>query len=324
MKKFILKPEIVKNILEGPDPHDTPIILTHKNIYIFPSKLGLIWFALLSIMFLIGLNYRNNLVLTLCFGLVSFSLVSMIYTFFQLYDLKISSPGNGKDCFTGEFSEFSLYVQENRGKIRYLKIKTKDYYKDFILYPNSNIVVTYRVKAESRGIIYAPKLTILSYYPFGIFRCWTVQRFSDHAFVYPRPVFYPELNKRNKQDTMVMEGEYGLGVEDFMSLDEYQPTDPSSKIYWKIYAKNNKLIKKVFYGGEGSTIIWLDLNNYLPYYDLEKALGILCYQILEAAKTGAHYGLKLDNLIIGPGIGDAHKQKCLKALATYPENPLRS
>jgi len=319
LKKFSLKPEIVKNILEGPDPQDTPIILTHKNIYIFPSKFGLIWFVLLSIMFLIGLNYRNNLVLILCFALISFSLVSMIYTFFQLYDLKISPSGNGKDCFAGEFCEFFLYIQENKGKVRYLEIKTKDYKREFILHSHSNKVVKYKVKTKSRGIIYAPKFIILSYYPFGIFRCWTVQRFSNQAFVYPRPVSTPELNKKNKKDTMVMNGESGLGVEDFMSLDKYQPTDPGSKIYWKAYAKNNRLIKKVFYGGEGTHIIWLDLNNYFPYHDLEKALGILCYQILEAAKIGACYGLRLDNLTFGPKGGEEHKQKCLKALATYPE-----
>ncbi|GAB6886555.1 hypothetical protein JCM13304A_00530 [Desulfothermus okinawensis JCM 13304] len=142
-------------------------------------------------------------------------------------------------------------------------------------------------------------------------------RFSDQALVYPKPIPHPGVNFLKNRDSVLLEGDSGSGVEDFLSLDKYQPTDPSSKIYWKIYAKNNKLIKKIFHGGEGSTIIWLDLRDYIQY-GMEKALGILCFHVIEASKKGQIYGLKLDKLVIAPDLGEKQKQKCLKALARYP------
>jgi len=60
--------------------------------------------------------------------------------------------------------------------------------------------------------------------------------------------------------------------------------------------------------------LWLeDAQTGLP--DGEARISRLAAWILQADKLGQDYGLRLPGLTVRPGNGEAHKRRCLEALA---------
>ena len=70
-------------------PKSDSATLTLRNVYIFFSREGLLFAVLLIITFIAGINYGNNLVLGLCFYLVSVWLISFHVTFAHISGLKV-------------------------------------------------------------------------------------------------------------------------------------------------------------------------------------------------------------------------------------------
>jgi hypothetical protein len=46
-------------------------------------------------------------------------------------------------------------------------------------------------------------------------------------------------------------------------------------------------------------------------------LSRLCAWVLQAERLGLDYGLRLGTVAVGPDQGEAHKRRCLEALARY-------
>ena len=70
-------------------PKSDSATLNLRNVYIFFSREGLLFALLLLITFIAGVNYGNNLILGLCFYLVSVWLVSLHVTFAHISGLQI-------------------------------------------------------------------------------------------------------------------------------------------------------------------------------------------------------------------------------------------
>ena len=52
-------------------PPSAKVTLGHKGIFILPSAFGLVWLALVVLLYLFGTNYQNNLVIGLSLLLAS-------------------------------------------------------------------------------------------------------------------------------------------------------------------------------------------------------------------------------------------------------------
>ena len=70
-------------------PRADEATLSIRNVYIFFSREGLLFALLLVITFIAGVNYANNLVLGVCFYLVSMWLISVYLTFSHVSGLKV-------------------------------------------------------------------------------------------------------------------------------------------------------------------------------------------------------------------------------------------
>jgi uncharacterized protein (DUF58 family) len=105
------------------------------------------------------------------------------------------------------------------------------------------------------------------------------------------------------------------GAEDFKGLKSYQPGDPLQHIAWKAYSRGQGLFTKMFVGEAGATAV-LDWNS-LSEPDAERKLSRLCDMVLRACRRNLVFGLKLPGKTIEPDRGEAHRQKCLQALALY-------
>jgi uncharacterized protein (DUF58 family) len=69
-----------------------------------------------------------------------------------------------------------------------------------------------------------------------------------------------------------------------------------------------------------SAELWLDwIDARAP--DPEARLGVLAHWVLETERLGQGYGLRLPGVSIPPGRGEAHRARCLEALALHGEAP---
>ncbi len=314
--KGIFLPRILKTIIEGPPPSRHAVTLTHRNIFVVPSKRGLLFLSSLLVLLFLGLNYRNNMVLLFCFLLGSCALVSIIYSFLQLYGLKVE-PGVGEEVFAGEVACFEIFIHEYMGRIRFLEIVAGEEEVFWKIYPWKRNQVFFKIKTEKRGRILYPRFECISRYPLGLFRTWSVFRFYQETIVYPKPLPPPrEKFTPIFQEIEGGEGKEGRGTSELIYLDEYGAFDSYKKIYWRLYARDDRLVKKVFVG-DGTPVIWFSLNMFREY-PLEEALGFLCYLIRKAEGSFLiEYGLELDGERVLPSRGEAHMRSCLRCLALY-------
>jgi uncharacterized protein (DUF58 family) len=93
----------------------------------------------------------------------------------------------------------------------------------------------------------------------------------------------------------------------------YRRGDPLKRIVWKKWAKSDELVSRDTCQAHGQTL-WLDARD-TGLADPEKQLSRLCAWVLQADQAELIYGLRLSGLEIAPASGEAHKKRCLQALA---------
>src|SRR5690606_21619405 len=106
----------------------------------------------------------------------------------------------------------------------------------------------------------------------------------------------------------------GEGLDDFRGLRPYQPADGRRRLDWKAYARGQGLRVKDFAAQAGDRCL-LDLAQLAG--PLEERLANLCAGVLRFSEQGVTFELRLATERLGPAIGRAHRDACLRALALY-------
>ena len=301
----------------GEGPFTAPVDLTQRRIFILPTRQGILFAVVLVIMLIGSINYNNSLGYLLTFLLASVAVVSILYTYRNLLQLKIS-VGNITPVFCGEKIKISVVIDNSGLSERFAvqaalpnsHIKSCDVEQDGW----SSVNLSYR--ADTRGVHQIPRITISTVFPLGLFRAWSYVRLSNTFMVYPEPVGDSRLPYQWNQEQQQLRG-YHKGSDDFAGLYTYTPGDPLGHIHWKAYAREQGLHTKKF-GGNNEQELWLDWR-VLDKPDIEARLRQLAKWVLEADMTEINYGLWLPGNRIPPSLGPMHKQKCLKALALLNE-----
>jgi uncharacterized protein (DUF58 family) len=157
-------------------------------------------------------------------------------------------------------------------------------------------------------------MTLSSRYPLGLLRAWSYVDTDACAIVYPRPA---ERFDAPPEPTYggAEQGSLGVGADDFVGLRGYRPGDAPSRLDWKTLARERGLHTRQF-GGDRADRLWLSFDALDPA-GTERRLELLCRGVLDAERSGRHYGLRLPGEILGPGHGEQHAERCLTALALF-------
>jgi uncharacterized protein (DUF58 family) len=300
-------------------PPATDFTLNLGNIFIFPSRFGMLFLLLCGALFVLGTNYQNNLILLLGFFLLALFLVSLLSSYLNFAGLRILIGKVGYP-FAGDSACLPLWIdtsgqkQHPHGRLHFGIYNEKVQISidlDRLTNPVEFTIATVR-----RGLLPIPRITLNSYYPLGLFRCWTHLRFDSQVLVYPSPLpcaisTYSQAGAEEAQGSAATEE----GYDDFDSLMEYQPGQPLYHVAWKQVAKGQGMISKKF-SSTGNNEIWLRLQQQTTQ-DLETRLSHLCFMVLELENRGQRFGLEIGDKIIQPGKGNVHRHKCLSALALY-------
>lgn len=296
--------------------------LDHKSIFIFPSKFGALFLFLCFGLFLLGTNYQNNLMIILCYFLVSLFLLNLFITYvnFSKLDLQLGKTHNG---FANDsiqvpiwFNQSEQEKQRPNGDIQigffnqanFLTLDLDDFSNPAYL----------ALSCGKRGSLKLPRVTVCSYYPLGLFRCWTHLAFQADLLVYPTPLVAP-TSLHNSFENQGDNGhqEQTLGYDDFDGLTPYKKGDPLNHVAWKQLAKGQGMISKQF-SSQRSNSGWLVLRKENPS-SIEQQLSQICYQIMELSKQERCFGLNLGCTQILPSRGNDHQKACLQALALFPQ-----
>ena len=313
-----LRQSIADWIFRARTPESPPVTLVQRRIFILPTKQGYAFALVLLVLLLASINYALSLGFILTFLLAAMGGVAMLHTWRNLAHLKLR-PGRCDAVFAGDTAHFRVVLESPSRERFAVAIRRRDedpVFADVGLAEPA--IVSLAVPAPRRGRLRCGRLEIFTRYPVGLFHAWSYFDFGLSAIVYPRPDPTAGL-----PPTQTMAGdEDGIpvpGDEDFALLRAYHPGDPPRQIAWKALARTDDLLTKEFQA-TASAELWLDwIDARAP--DPEARLSVLAHWVIETERLGQSYGLRLPGVSIAPGRGDAHRARCLEALALHGEEP---
>lgn len=295
-------------------PRARAIQLNRKNLYTFPNFTGLLYLGITCVIWLLGTNYQNNLILGLSYLLVSIFVVSILHAFANLAGISIRFV-SARPAFAGDPASFILELNcINKAGCDNLELRWPGGETQTItLNHNEPQQVIVRALSVQRGYLHPGRLLVQSRFPLGIIRCWTWLNLDASALIYPAPIACDEPHAQ-ASDGREEGGTSQRGGDDFSGLRDYQAGDPIKHIAWKQYAQDKGLFTKE-YEAYFSAEKWLDWDSLNQPQELR--LSGLCYWALDYEQRQIPYGLRLPGLELAPALGEHHQQSVLAALAEF-------
>lgn len=298
-------------------PASTHQKLNNKNIFILPTSFGFIYLISVFIIFLLGTNYQNNLILLTSYLFVSLFLTSMLYSFFNLSHLQFKFS-NAVSSYAGESISVPIIIKSEKPRynFHFTFVNNQPCIKHII--DKGESIVNVPFISAKRGLHNTGRLKISSDYAFGLFSCWTHLDFNCIVTTYPAKKNFNNLVNNSLNNSIEINGgNIKEGGDDFGELREYKAGESNAQIAWKQLARGQGLLTKTRQEELGSTI-WLSFNE-LPASPIESKLEMLCFLILDHHKHNIPFGLQIGSIEIEPNIGSKHVQDCLSTLACYQQ-----
>jgi uncharacterized protein (DUF58 family) len=300
-------------------PLSDSIQLTQRNVYIVPSGPGFMLGLTLAVLLVGSINYQLNLGYLLTFLLAGCAIVGMYVCHGTLRGLTLNlAPPDAQ--FAGTSATLSIVLTNTRASVRYgiglavLDATHEDRWVWTDVPPLGQSTVRVAFKPERRGLHRVPPLTAETRYPLGTFRVWTVWRPAAQVLVYPAPEpSAPPLPPGEPRAGGAAKARIQSSGE-FDGVRAYRRGDPLKLVVWKKAAKADELVSRDMEQAQRFEL-WLDYAQAGPQA-MEQRLSRLTAWVLRAERLGLDYGLRLPGHEIKASTGEAHKRRCLEALAT--------
>lgn len=291
--------------LDKKQPRSDSVTLSQKLIFILPSRYGCWFMLLIALLYLLGTNYQNNLILLVSYLLLSIFLLCIVLCYQNLAGLSISCKAPA-ELFAGENGVISIQLGQNKNHVM---LQLNFLQQDIVSVNQSAETLSLPLKATKRGQYTLPRIKIKSYYPFGLWRSWSYVALQQHYWVYPQPV-----NAEHKQ-LLASSAATGTPEPAEHSIDAYRSGDNLRYLLWKRLARDpyNPVIRREQHNPVAEPD-WVEVPA-CSGDALERELSIACWRLMALEQSGRQYGLKLNANTITQSQGAQHLQRCLQALA---------
>ena len=300
------------------------VSLSHRTIYIIPTKASVGILLIVAILLITGINYQNNLMYLFAFWLLTLVIWSFILGFYNLYQLTLTAV-HTENNFEGEPVQFQIALSTKRKDNCQCCLQLNEFFDvtkggesfHIDLNRNDRALWTAEVAARKRGPLPLPRIYIYSTYPFGFAYAFSYVNLDLQAWVYPKPQPSKHVIReggKGGQQQQTHINQHGQGV-DFDSLKAYEAGDKVQRIHWQQYAKTGVLLTRQFANESGDSL-WIRWQDF-PYIPIEQRLRHLSFLIQQAGEHHQTYGLDMPKGRIAPNTGDIHKHHCLLMLAKY-------
>lgn len=303
-------------------PRTDTLQLTQRNIYIVPTRAGLMFCVTLLVLLLASINYQLSLGYVLTFLLAGSGIVSMHLTHNTLRGLTLHlRPPPAAFAATPALLDITL---TSAGRARYgigLRMESSPgaalAWTDVPEGGQATTQVSF--VPQRRGRLDVPAIQVETRFPLGLFRAWSVWRPASLVLVYPRPeqpaaplpAAQPALGgpaaRRNAS------GGEAEGVRG------YRRGDPLKMVVWKKAARSLEAGGDLVSRDTSASVqhqLWLDWSQCTGLAP-EERLSRLAAWVLAADRAGAEHGLRLPGLEIAPAHGEAQRRHSLEALALW-------
>jgi len=300
-------------------PLSDTIELKQGNVYILPTRPGLMLGITLLVLLVGSINYQLNLGYLLTFLLAGSAVVGMYVCHGTLRGLTMNLTAPGAQ-FAGASAGLSIVLTNARASARYgiglaVLDSTHDdrwVWTDVPALGRSTVQVAF--KPQRRGWHPVPPLTAETRFPLGTFRVWTVWRPAAQVLVYPAPEAHPPPLPPGSPRSGGPAATHFQSTGEFDGVRAYRRGDPLKLVVWKKAAKADELVSRDTQQAQRYEL-WLDFAQ-AGRMSTESKLSRLTAWVLQADRLGLDYGLRLPGQEIEPATGEAHKRRCLEALAT--------
>jgi uncharacterized protein (DUF58 family) len=293
------------------------IVLAQRRVFMLPTRAGLVFGLILLLMLTGSINYGLSLGFILTFLLASVGITTILHTFRNIAGLRIV-PARTPAVFAGEVAQFHVSIS-NRSRTDRYSIGCMGEKADvtWVDVPReSAVIAAAAIPALRRGLLRPGRLTLFSRFPLGLFQAWSYIDLGLECVVYPRPAT-PGVPLPRDASSVCNGSDAGQGLEDFSGLRQYQPGDAPRHIAWKAVAREQTLLTKQFAGGSAKGELRLALDQLPRQMPLEEKLSRLTRWVLDAHAAGHAYALELRSVFVPAGRGEAHRDRCLEALALF-------
>ena len=313
-------------------PKSDSATLNLRNVYIFFSREGMLFLVLLVITFIAGINYGNNLVLGLCFYLVSVWLISFHVTFAHISGLKLQLlEVTMVEAGAPAWVTLQLHSESRQPRRQLLfdfesfdnqkKKHADSQHSVLVARLKGEQIIRLPVQTNARGQLELPRLKIKTVYPLGIMRAWSYVYFARTAWVYPKPEAFDwqaQYAVASVEDLPVG-GQHRQGQDDFDRLDNYVEGESLARVSWGHVARGQGMLTKHFADpvGHEQTLDYADM----PAAQHEQKLAQLAYGAVTLGQLGVPFNMRLPSDMPSAAIvgeGDGFAQACLLRLAKAP------
>jgi len=301
---------------QGTDP--VCVELEPRRVYILPTRAGLVFGAIVFTMLLGAMNYSNNMGFALTFLLAALGIVSIHHCHHNLRGLSLRALG-ARPVYAGEPLLFR-FALENPGLAARWQIDLRwdgGPATAVELAPGERRLISLPLPTARRGRRRAPRLSISTRFPLGLFRAWAWVDMDLAGLVYPQPASRASGTPRGesgRQET----GRDTTGDDDYSGLRDWRQGDPPKRIAWKALARTGQKLVSEYLSGTPLPR-WIDWESE-PAGNIERRIARLARRVLDADASGLDYGLRIPGSELAPARGEEHRHRCLRALALFGED----
>jgi uncharacterized protein (DUF58 family) len=313
---------------DGPEAGE--VLLDRRRVYILPTVPGLAFGVAVLVLLIGSINYNLQLGFLLTFLVASMAVVGMHATHSNLVQLLLRGV-RVEPVFAGDVAAFEVAVSNpgtldrfalrfaiNSGPARSRRRRGGGTAPSA---PTVSVEVPARgvrtvqvpLPAPTRGRLPAPRITVETRFPFGLWRAWAYLTPALEAVVYPKPEENAPPLPASDSGHDEAAGMAASG-DDFAGVRPYQAGDARKLIAWRLAARSDELSVKQFEATGGGDLM-LDFDALPSSTGLEHRLSRLTRWVLDADASRMRYGLRLPDTVIDMGSGAQHRDRCLTALA---------
>jgi uncharacterized protein (DUF58 family) len=300
-----------------------PVTIVRQRVYILPTGYGYGFAVMLLIMLLGAMNYSNSMAFALTFLLSGLGLIGMHHTHGNLVNLRVLGM-RAMPVFAGAAAQFDIELDNPSRRQRWSITAAwaeQPLQQHVDLPTGERAHIRLSLPAPQRGWLPAPRFTVATQFPLGLFHAWTWVEIDCACLVYPRAAAGSTAPQAGSHSTGARTG-LNAGHDEFVGLRGYQRGDSTSRVHWKSLPRLTSPQVKHF-GDSVDPELWLDWNALPPGLDVEQRLSLMTRWLLDADQAGRRYGIRMPGFTRAPAHGEAQRLECLRALALFgtPEAP---
>lgn len=291
-----------------------PVRLQRNRIYVLPTRTGLFFGLLLGTMGLGALNFNNNPALLLALLLAGAAQASLIAAHMQLsgvvVDAVAADPVPAGEPLYLRIALRALDARTRRG----LRIASGEA-QVHVGFDHNGSTMELPLPTTQRGLMPLPRLELSTVQPLGLARAWAYVWPAQSVLVYPAPEAQAPPLPAPAGDAG--RAQVSRAGDDVHHLRSYRAGDAPRSVAWKASARRDSLMVRE-YEQHRSDQLLLDwqLTAGLPY---EQRIRRLARWVDDAEREGRRYALVIPGqAATAMGLGEAHRHRCLRALALMP------